>query len=84
MFAPTITDFTFVFPFKALSAIAVTLKVFPPYFTVFGIVTFVALSVFKPINDTEVELVTLYLLPLEVNVFPFFAAIVNVFSTLPS
>ena len=79
-----VIEVTFLFDFNALSAIAVTLKLFPPYFTVFGIVTFDFDLSFKPTKDTSDELVTLYLLLPDLNVVPTFAEIVNVVFTLPA
>jgi hypothetical protein len=61
---------------------AVTLKVFPPYFTVLGIVTLVSLLVI-PMNFTVVELVTSYLCLLAVKEAPFFALMVKVFVMVP-
>ncbi len=80
---PIVTLVTFVFPFNALSAMDVTLKVTPPNVTVFGMVTFVVLVFLIPANATVEEPVTLYLYLPEVKVSPLLSLMVNVSVSVP-
>lgn len=80
---PTSTLVTFLFFLKALLAMAVTLKLFPPSFTVFGTFTFVTFLSANPVIDTVDAPVTLYWYAPALWDVPFFTVIVKVFVTVP-